>query len=371
MFFCPFCSKSYTCIKSLNAHCKLKHYTKLYSSFQCRQKSCPRIFGDIYTFYKRLFRNHSKKQYKEKQYRKNNIIIDTSHSNRNIEMNENIEETIYNSSLESIEMPSTSCAINRYDNILSITTEEFAEKIAKTSALFVAGLYSKQSLSRVFCQEMINSIKIFLDCVKMIENRYKSIELNSHSDLNSMFDILYNAFADYTSEYKTMLYFKTLNCLIEPEEISIGAFIDSKLMKTDRQVVVKNKKICTILLEKILKKFLELPGVYDKIISNIKKIKQNKIITSILQSKMWRSIEQQYRNDVLPLILYSDDFEINNPLGSQRGLHKLGVVYCTVGGIDEEYASILENIFLVQLHNVIDYKQFENKCIFFNSNQSD
>lgn len=130
------------------------------------------------------------------------------------------------------------------------------------------------------------------------------------------------------------------------------------------QVLVTNKKICIIPLEKILQKFLELPEVYNKIICNIKKIKQNKKRTSLLQSEVWHSIEQQYNNDVLPLILYFDEFEINNPLGSHRGIHKLGVVYCIIGGINEEYASLLENIFVVQLHNVVDYNKFGNKQIF-------
>lgn len=73
-----------------------------------------------------------------------------------------------------------------------------------------------------------------------------------------MFHILYNAFTDYSSEYKIMLYFKTLNCLIEPQEISIGAFIDSKRMKTGRQVLVRNKIICILPLEKNSK---EIPRV--------------------------------------------------------------------------------------------------------------
>lgn len=160
-----------------------------------------------------------------------------------------------------------------------------------------------------------------------------------------------------------MLYFKQLNSLIEPQEICIGAYIDSKLLKNSRQVVT-NKKLCIIPLDKVLKKFLELPNVYNRIISNIKNIKSNKTLVSVLQSKMWHSIKQQYDNDVLPLIFYFDEFEINNPLGSHRGVHKLGAVYCTISGIEEEYKSILQNIFLVQLHNVADYVQVGNRQTF-------
>jgi len=81
-------------------------------------------------------------------------------------------------------------------------------------------------------------------------------------------------------------YFKTIKSLIEPQEICIGAFIDSKLMKTSKQMLVRNRKICIVLLGKVLKTFLELPGVYNKIISNIQENKKNEIITSALQSEI-------------------------------------------------------------------------------------
>lgn len=99
---------------------------------------------------------------------------------------------MYYSSSKSIETPSTSYAINSCDNTAEvITVEEFAKSVAKSSALLVASLYSRPSLPRIFCQEIINSIKTFLDCVKTLEDKYKSIELNTHTDLNSMFYILY------------------------------------------------------------------------------------------------------------------------------------------------------------------------------------
>lgn len=317
MYSCPFCFESYGSIICLKAHCKLKHSTKLHSVFRCRQKLtelstellCLRSFTNIYSFLKHLSTIHSKVNIRDNTYCNNNNIL-------NIDTNFIMEKVTYNLSSQS--MPSTSCAISNSDNIFNITVEEFGKKIAQASTLFVASLYSQPSLPRVFCQEIINSIKSFLNYVKIIEEKYKSIELNPHQDLSAMFNILNNAFADHSSEYQTMLYFKTLKSLIEPQQICIGAFIDPKLMTTGKQMLVKNQRICTVPLEKILKTFLELPDVYNKIISNIKENEQNKIITSLLQSKIWHSNKQQHDNDVLPLILYYDELEINNPLGTQR-----------------------------------------------------
>jgi len=67
-----------------------------------------------------------------------------------------------------------------------------------------------------------------------------------------------------------------MKSLIEPQEICIGAFIDSKLMKTSKQMFVRNRIICIVPLGKVLKTFLELPGVYNKIISTFKKMKRTK-----------------------------------------------------------------------------------------------
>jgi len=164
-----------------------------------------------------------------------NNTLNTVHDN-------NMEEITDNLSLQS--MPSTSCAINNSDNTFDITVKEFADKIAQSSTLFVANLYSRPSLPRVFCQGIIDSIRNFLNYVKILEEKYKSIEPNPHLDLSAMFNILNNAFTDYSSEYKTMLYFKTMKSLIEPQEICIGAFIDSNLMKTSKQMLVRNRKIC-------------------------------------------------------------------------------------------------------------------------------
>jgi len=91
----------------------------------------------------------------------------------------------------------------------------------------------------------------------------------------------------------------------------------------------------------------------------------NNIITSITQSTFWKStVKDSDCKTVLSLILFSDDIEINNPLGSHKGIHKLSTVYCTIACIPEEYSSRLENIFLFQLHHLVDHKRLGNKKIF-------
>lgn len=67
---------------------------------------------------------------------------------------------------------------------------------------------------------------------------------------------------------------------------------------------------------------------------------------------------------VLPLIMYFDDYENNNPLESHAGVAKCGAVYLSIACLPTEFQSKLENIFFFVLFNSLDRKQFKNKVIF-------
>lgn len=46
-----------------------------------------------------------------------------------------------------------------------------------------------------------------------------------------------------------------------------------------------------------------------------------------------------------PVIMYFDDFECCNSLGSKAGLYKIEAVYISLACVPPEYLSLLENIF--------------------------
>jgi phosphopantetheine adenylyltransferase len=62
--------------------------------------------------------------------------------------------------------------------------------------------------------------------------------------------------------------------------------------------------------------------------------------------------------DVLQLILYQDDFEIVNPLGSAKTIHKITAIYYSVGNIAPEYRSNTDHMQLVLLCKTSDFKYF-------------
>jgi len=64
-----------------------------------------------------------------------------------------------------------------------------------------------------------------------------------------------------------------------------------------------------------------LPNVFRIIMIHICENKCSNVLTSIVHGDVWKHIEKQFAEKlVLPLLLYFDDFEINNPLGSHSGI---------------------------------------------------
>lgn len=55
--------------------------------------------------------------------------------------------------------------------------------------------------------------------------------------------------------------------------------------------------------------------------------------------------------------LFFDDFEVANPLGSKRGIHKLGAIYFTVRSFSPKWNSFQANIHLSALFHAQDLKR--------------
>lgn len=119
-----------------------------------------------------------------------------------------------------------------------------------------------------------------------------------------------------------------------------------------------------------MQKFLELPNVFTNILKYLNKCKTNTtLLSSIFHGQMWKSKESNQNKLTLPIALFFDDVEINNPLGSRKSIHKLGAIYLTLLSLPPQYSSSLNNILLMQLHNYQDHKKLGNKIFLHVVNQ--
>ena len=75
----------------------------------------------------------------------------------------------------------------------------------------------------------------------------------------------------------------------------------------------------------VLKQVFEIPGILTTCINYItEQSSLSEPLMSILQGQLWKDTTQLIsQRHVIPFVLYFDDFEVCNPLGSSSGIHKL------------------------------------------------
>lgn len=183
-------------------------------------------------------------------------------------------------------------------------------------------------------------------------------------DITSMFDCLENPFNHLKNEYQRVKYFKSSGNYIAPIQYCIG----KRRVRKDTGAFIAEKVTDVysyfIPLRQVLQKFFELPDAFTATMDYINSLKESDSIKNFIQSKLWYQKKNNFDNDaiVLPLFVYYDDWEVNNPLGSHSSA--LGGVYCYIPCLPPECISRLENIFLVLLFQSEDQKEFGNEPIF-------
>lgn len=372
MLSCFFCECFFSTLKTLMLHISLKHKTFVYSQVQCNFTSCFKKFGNVYSLKRHLIRDHRVENEiphsvlcNSSFHIRDKIISDNNTSVYNTDDTRSRHVTVTNERFELQDISNNSivsCYIeNHLNNCEDITLNTFQNMIIDLSLRFLVYLYAYGSLSRKAVHKIINEMSnsyLLIICTIM------SNKFSNNDDLCAMLNIIKKGFKIFRTEHLTFSYLKKIEYLFMPSKITIRSYLTAGRYKKKVKTVLHNSTISVIPLKLVIKKFLELPNVYSSILSHIKKCRNSNFCT-FFNSEYWKTVESEIKDKtVLPLVLYFDDVEINNPLGSHKGIHKIGVVYSSILGLPHEFLSALKNIFLVQINNYQDHKVVGNKRIF-------
>lgn len=171
-------------------------------------------------------------------------------------------------------------------------------------------------------------------CIPILRNLLP--QLKCEADMSCLKNYIENinvVFADMNTEYKFKELLKKNNLFFEAEEFGIASEHD--VSKGYLFPLVKN-------LESL---FLSKPDLLLGMLLKYEEIKNDlnaDLITNLINQEVWRKKTEKYQGKtILPIFLYQDDIEINNPLGSKAGQQKISTVYVTLPLLDSLHISKL------------------------------
>lgn len=251
--------------------------------------------------------------------------------------------------------------------------------LISNTALFVSSLYANPLIPRSNVQVVMESLQTFLgdslECAlrSRLEPLLNQLGSNKNvlTDLNETLSMVKNIVKDFQSEHMRLQYFTNLGTYIAPKQVVVGQQMEQKRTTTGLIYLPTDCTMQVIPLHKVLQKIFSVSGVLQDTLAyrdSLNLSSTSGAIHNFTEGSVWSEISQQQHTEsnelCLPLILYYDDFEIGNPLGSHAGIHKLGGVYVSCPCLPPHYVSQLNQIFILALFHTSDRVMFGNKIIF-------
>ncbi|GAA6087515.1 uncharacterized protein LOC115384425 [Tachysurus ichikawai] len=241
-----------------------------------------------------------------------------------------------NSVLEAVEQSDEDC-----DEISEEQCDEFEEENMKDRVtLFLAKLRQNSSMTLSAVNFVVeHTSSLFSDIVDSLQTQ---------------------PFRGFESEYKQMQYFTQSGYFVHPEEVLFpGVSYTQKrdtLVGIVKQVAVRDT-FQRIPLRPLLKLVLESPGTMEKIFEW--QNQENTALEDFRDGTIFKKTSELFSKELsIPLVLYNDECEMVNPLGSKTSVHKLGFVYFTLKCLRPEYLSSLNSHFLLAVYKTDDIKTY-------------
>lgn len=145
---------------------------------------------------------------------------------------------------------------------------------------------------------------------------------------------------------------------VEPVEHVLGTRFDTLRNRTTGaydQVVVTDRFMYIPIL-KTLEFIYKHPKLKDMMFNEAH---SKEYLANVCDGEVYKShplfVKQ---NHAIQIQLFFDEFETANPLGSKRGIHKLGALYFTLRNFSPKHNSNLQNIHLVALFHAQNVKTY-------------
>lgn len=169
----------------------------------------------------------------------------------------------------------------------------------------------------------------------------------------------FEALSQIKTPYLRQQYLASRLGLVNAEEIVLGYTLGFEGSGQKRKPVRKAHRMYYVSVEETLKS-LNRDQSFQEVLQGLEHNRSTfgDHVSDYSHGSVFQKHPLIQRGDCLPLILYYDDVEICNPLGSYSKVHKLAFFYFTLTSIPAKYRSRLESIFLLGVAYSQDVKKF-------------
>lgn len=364
----PFVCKNECCKKQFSEFDELVRHTRSHvkevgSQVQCPFKNCSKLFKTKNAFNIHLCRIHPK-------YLRQNSVSTLELGN-----DEAHGENIFTNELNNIVTGSNSNEHMSTSEILD-TDSDCNDKTTNLKDLilkFYLKLEAELLLSSASVKHVSDSLQYLLELshlnrVHFLTTELKKQGLNNDAikkimDVCTTNDQLYmmhhsNVPEKLNSRHHRLSNYKTHFNYIEPKSMFLGNNVNGK-----------DAYLYYIPIRKTLEALFCDNNVQHEIEKEINR--KTDVLMDFKDGLIFRSHEiLSKKSKSLHLFLYQDAFELVNPLGSARGIHKIVAFYFSLGNLHPLYRSKLDSIYLIALVKEKDYRHFgQEKCLGFLLNE--
>ena len=314
-------------VKILLRHIKLKHpYITVYNCTFCPLKTSVKFV------YSRHMQRH----------------IDRNHveTNQNPIIPNNLPQIEVDNFEDQIVLENNNENLQANEENIIANLDEYSDEIELGACRYMLALLNNSDFTMKKALRAINTVDSFMTPIQnFIFRNLKFIPYKG--DKNRFENLCQNPFTEIKTQYKFLKYLERKNLYRNPTKYKLRTTKQLKTRKGTTNLEDVDHFLVLMSVPFMIKKFLELPGIYTKMMEKMENLLKNENnITHFVQGEKWRKIiEQNPGKKCIPIFLYNDDFAVGNQQGIKAANHGLSVVNIHFPLMDDWDLSKLEFLF--------------------------
>lgn len=242
---------------------------------------------------------------------------------------------------------------NEVTSYIELSEDDQKNESQTMATKMMRELAAKSTISTVNINFIMKNFEEILNCYQkeMLEDVNKA---GTFEDVSEIISKKINPF-------ENALPLTDTSTFVKPQEIYLGSRIDGNFSGAVEGTTTRSENLQYISITDTLSMLMKIENYYNIIVEEIQSPTNN--IENFKSGLKYRNNAYFQENpNAIRIILYVDDIEVVNPLGSKTKIHKLSAFYFSIDNLSN-FNGKLENIFLLALCYAEDIKKYGYKKI--------